>query len=113
MSIQYVQYAYLPHATSQANRSDRTAVLSAYTNYYDACLGTTATVPHASCQHLMGHAYTKVRAEPREETSLGTNSASPEPDLGYPLPANPVGGHSFNCVVHVYESWSGLDHDLG
>jgi hypothetical protein len=36
--------------------------------------------------------------------SLGTNSASPGPGLGYLLHANPVGGHSFNFVTHIYES---------
>jgi hypothetical protein len=40
-----IQCAYLPRAVSQANRSDRTAVPSAFTNYDDACLGTTAIIP--------------------------------------------------------------------
>jgi hypothetical protein len=44
---------------------------------------------------------------------LRTNSTSPEPSLGYLLPVNPVGGHSFNRVMHVYESWSRLGHNLG
>jgi hypothetical protein len=45
--------------------------------------------------------------------SLKTNSTSPKPGLDYLLPANLAGGHSFNCVTHVYESWSGLGHGLG
>jgi hypothetical protein len=52
-------------------------------------------------------------ASPEANLILRTNAASPEPDLGYLLPTNPVGGHSFNCDTHVYESWSGLGHDLG
>jgi hypothetical protein len=40
-----IQCAYLPHVTSQANRSDRTTVLSTFTNYDDVCLGITAIVP--------------------------------------------------------------------
>jgi hypothetical protein len=67
----------------------------------------------------MGHAYNKSAswpsgansASPEDGLILGTNSDSPEP--GYLLPANPAGGHSFNCVAHVYESWSGLGHGLG
>jgi hypothetical protein len=49
---------------------------------------------------------------PEVNLGLATNSASPEPGLGYLLPANPAGDHSFNCGTHVYESWSGLGHDL-
>jgi hypothetical protein len=40
-------------------------------------------------------------ASPEADLSLETNSASPEPGLGYLLPANPVGGHSFNCIVKL------------
>ena len=47
---------------------------------------------------------------PEAGLSFRTNSASP--DLGYVLPANSAGGHSFNCVAHVYESRSRLDHGI-
>jgi hypothetical protein len=47
-----------------------------FTNYDNACLGTTATVPHAVCQLLMGHAYDKARASPWEETTPCVWSAS-------------------------------------
>jgi hypothetical protein len=36
-----------------------------------------------------------------------------EPGLGYLLPANPAGGHSFHCGAHVFEYRDGLDRDLG
>jgi hypothetical protein len=49
---------------------------------------------------------------PEAGLSLETNSASLEPGLGYLLLANPIGGHSLNCVAHVYESWSRLDPSL-
>jgi hypothetical protein len=52
-------------------------------------------------------------ASPEAGFSLGTNSASSEPGLGYLLLANPAGGHTFNCVVYKCESRSRLGHDLG
>jgi hypothetical protein len=68
----------------------------------------------------MGHAYDKSvgsssganSTSPEDSLNLGTNSASPEPGLGYLLHVNLAGDHSFNYVAHVYESWSGLGHDL-
>jgi hypothetical protein len=75
---------------------------------------------HATCQLPMGHIYDKSAgcrsgansASPEVNLALGTNSASPKPGIGYLLPTNLAGGHSFNCGVHVYESWSELNHDL-
>lgn len=64
-----IQCAYLPHTTSQANMSDRTAVLSTFTNYNDVCPGITATVPHTVCRLRMGRTYDKVWSGPREETT--------------------------------------------
>jgi hypothetical protein len=63
----------------------------------------------------MGHTYDKSTgwpfgansALPEANLFLGTNSASPEPVLGYLLPVNLAGGHSSNCDAHVYESGSG------
>jgi hypothetical protein len=52
-------------------------------------------------------------ASPKVDLGLKTNSTSPELCLSYLLPANPVGGHSFNCGVQISESWSGLGRDLG
>jgi hypothetical protein len=106
---------------SQANRSNRTTVQSAFTNYDDVCLSNAATVPP---RHLPSTDGTRIRqsvgwtsggnyASPEADLGLGTNSVSPEPSLCYLLPANPTGGHSFNYVVHVYESRSGLNHGLG
>jgi hypothetical protein len=118
MSIQCV---YLPHATSQANRSDRTAVLSVITNYDDTCLGIAIIVP-PRCQPTPDGTCVQQSTDwssggnyisPEVGLSLGTNFASPEPGLSYLLHANPAGGHSFNCVVHVYESRSRLGHGLG
>jgi hypothetical protein len=51
-------------------------------------------------------------AKPEVGLSLGTNSASPEPDLGYLLPANPAEDHSSHCVLHVYEPQRRLGHGL-
>jgi hypothetical protein len=60
----------------------------------------------------MGRTYDKSTCWPSGANStsleadlvLRTNSASLEPNLGYLLPTNPVGGHSFNYDAHVYES---------
>jgi hypothetical protein len=87
-----IQCAYLLHAASQANRSDRTTVPSAFTNYDDACLGTTATVPPHNLPTPDG---THIRQS--TGWSSGGNSASSEPGLGYLLPPNPAVGHSFDC----------------
>jgi hypothetical protein len=105
---------------SQSNRSDRTAVPSAFTNYDDACLGTTTTVPPRRLSTPDG---TRIRQSvgwssggnydsPEVSLSLRTNSASPELGLNYLLPVNPTGGHSFNCVVHSCEPRSRLNHGL-
>jgi hypothetical protein len=76
--------------------------------------------PHAAYQLLMGHTYDKSAGcssgassiLPAASLNLGTNFASPESGLSYLLPVNPAGGHSFNYVAHIYESWSGFDHSL-
>jgi hypothetical protein len=44
--------------------------------------------------------------------SLGTNSTSPEPALGYLFPTNPAGGHSLNYVLHSGEPQSRSGHGL-
>jgi hypothetical protein len=75
--------------------------------------------PHVAYQLLTGHAYDKSEGwssganyvSPEAGLSLGTNFASPEHGLGYQLLVNPIGGQSFNCVAHVYESQS--SHSLG
>jgi hypothetical protein len=80
-----------------------------------------ALFPHVAYQLPMGRTYDKSvgwhsdanSASPEATLSLGANSASPEPDLGYLLLANPAEDHSFNCGAHVYESWSGLGDGLG
>jgi hypothetical protein len=47
------------------------------------------------------------------ELTLGTNSASPEPDLGYLLPRESYERPLLQIVAHVIESEDELDHDLG
>jgi hypothetical protein len=47
------------------------------------------------------------RPQPRK------NSVSLELYLGYLPPANPAGGHSFDCVLHGSKPHIGLGHDLG
>jgi hypothetical protein len=48
------------------------------------------------------------------EVKLGLlKNSSPEPGLGYLLPANPAGDHSFDCGPHVFEYQNGFGRDLG
>jgi hypothetical protein len=72
-------------------RSNKTAALSSFTNYDYAC-------DHCSRTPSVNS------TSPEVESDIKTNSASPEPGLGYLLPMNPVGGHSFNYGAHVFES---------
>jgi hypothetical protein len=110
--------AYLPHAELQVNSCNKTAVLSSFTNYDDACdhySHTPSANPRWDVQYdkSTGWSSGANSASPEVGLNLGTNSASPEPGLGYLLPVNPTGGHSFNCGTHVFESWNKLGHDFG
>jgi hypothetical protein len=97
--------------------SNKIAVSSDFTNYDDAHSHCSRTLPTNSrwdkqTTKVWDSPQAQNSALPKANTILGTNSTSLEPGLGYLLP-NPVEGHPFNCDAHVYESWSGLDHDLG
>jgi hypothetical protein len=101
--------------------NDRITISLAFTNYDDAWLGTSATIPPrrlptpdgTHIRQSMGWPSGGNYASPEAGLGLGTNFASPEPSLGYLLPTNPARGHSFKHFMHIYESQSGLDHGLG
>ena len=64
--------------------------------------------PHVAYQLLMydwstGWPSSANFASHKVNLSLGANSASPDLDLGYLLPANPAEGHSFNCGTHAFK----------
>jgi hypothetical protein len=88
-------------------------VLSSFTNFDYACNHCSRTLSSNSRWDIQ---YDKSTCKPSSANSAspkvklgpGTNSASPEPDLSYLLPANPAGGHSFNCGTHVFEFRNGL-----
>ena len=71
-----IQCAYLPHATLQPNRSDKTAVLSSFTNYDGTCPRITSTVRPHRLQLQMGRTYDKAWSGPLEETTPRPRSAS-------------------------------------
>jgi hypothetical protein len=100
------------------NRSNKTTVLSSFTNYDDACdycSRTPSAKPRWDVQYDKSAGWPSGANPtlPKVDSGLGTNATLPRPGLGYLLPANPTGGHSFNCGVHVFESWNELDRDLG
>jgi hypothetical protein len=93
----------------------------AFTNYDDSHSCTTATVPPRRPPTSYG---THIRQSVGWPS--GRNSASPEADLSLGKtpsrssstsatcpPANPAGGHSFDCVLHGSKPHIGLGHDLG
>jgi hypothetical protein len=90
------------------NRSNKTTVLSNFTSYDDAC----SHCSHRSSTNSRWDVYT-TRAQVGPWVQTLPRPKSPEPGLGYLLPANLVGGHSFNCDTHDYEYWSEPDHELG
>jgi hypothetical protein len=59
-----IQCAYLPHATSQPNRSDKTVVLSSFTNYDGTRPGITSNVHAHRLQLQMGRTYDKAWSGP-------------------------------------------------
>jgi hypothetical protein len=103
-----IQCAYLPHAISQANSSNKTAILSTFTNYDGACPRIMVTVPPPPHRLDLG----KKLCLARGRFSLGTNFASPDPGIGFLPSANPAEGHSFNCVMHGCEPRSRLSIGL-
>jgi hypothetical protein len=70
-----IQCAYLPHAISQANSSNKTAILSTFTNYDGACPRITVTVPPPHTVWTSGRNY----ASP--EAGLASEQTSPRPIL--------------------------------
>jgi hypothetical protein len=93
-------------------------VQSSFTNYddvYDYCSRTSFANSRWDVQYdkSAGWSSGANSVSPEVDPGLGTNSTSSKPGLGYLLPMNPTGGHSFYCGMHVFESWSGLGHDLG
>jgi hypothetical protein len=113
----FIAHTYL-HTELQVYRSNKTVVLSSFTNYDDACDHCSRT-PSANSRwdvrydKSVGRHLGANSTLPDVDLGLGTSSASPVPRLGYLLRANPAGDHSFNCGAHVFESWNGLGHDLG
>jgi hypothetical protein len=107
----------LHHAELQVNKSNKTAVLSNFTNYNDTsshCSRTPSANSRWDIQYdkSAGWPSGANSSSPEVDLDLGANSASPEPGLVYLLPTNPAGGHSFDYGTHVFQSWSGLDRDL-
>jgi hypothetical protein len=106
-----------PHAELQVNMNNKIAVLSNFTSYDDACSHHSRTPPTNSqwdtqYDKSVGWPSGANSSLPKVDFGLRKTSASPEPDLGYLLPVNPAGGHSFNCITHVFKSGSELDHYL-
>jgi hypothetical protein len=113
-----VSHTYLLYTGLQVNRNNKIVVLSSFTNYDDACDHYSCTPfvnPRWDIQYDKSTSWPSAAnsASPEVDPGLGTNSSSPKLSLGYLFTANPVGGHSFNCGVHVFDSWDGLGRGLG
>jgi hypothetical protein len=73
--------------TSQANRNDRTTVLSTFTNYDDVCPRITTFVPprrlplSPTTMIVMGHAYDKTWSSPRKKLRLARSRSQPRNNL--------------------------------
>jgi hypothetical protein len=79
---------------------------------------TRATTFHARClptpDGTCNTTGVQVSPCPKHNSSSGQNSASHEPSLSYLLPADPAGGHSFDCDTRpIFKSQNGFGHDLG
>jgi hypothetical protein len=106
-----------PHTELQVNRSNKIAILSNFTNYNDTsshCSLTPSANSRWDIQYdkSAGWPSGANSASPEVDLSLGANSASLKPGIGYLLAANPTGGHSFDYGTHIFKSWSGLGRDL-
>jgi hypothetical protein len=97
-----IQCAYLTHIGLQVCKSNKTAVLSKIHQLwlrmrplflYDVCQLLTGHIIRQGYRLALGRKLRFARSRTRPRDKLG----SLEPGLGYLLPMNPAGGHSFNC----------------